>query len=218
MKFVVALLIIAFIASGVYIFLSKNSIQSKNSDRKIAQITGAVVIVLLGLLAILMYQSATSSDTQCTTVHKVTTSPPITLRSAMDYFKQGNYDYDIGNCLKAIGDYTISIALNPHYPQTFNNRAYTYMQMRNYEAALADLNRALELNPRYIQALMNRGDIHNYYFQIDRKNAIADYEKVISLGGTHGTSVCGHLFMAKHNGWNLGTILDLPAVMSSMCN
>ena len=70
------------------------------------------------------------------------------------------------------------------------------MRLRNYSAALPDLNKALVLNPNYIQALMNRGDIHNYYYAIDRRSAIADYEKVIALGGTRGTSVCGHLFMA----------------------
>lgn len=127
----------------------------------------------------------------------------------MDYFLQGDYDYDTGNCTKAITDYTTSIKLNPNYPQAYNNRAYTYMRLRNYKNALPDLDKAISLNPNYIQSLMNRGDIHNYYL-VDRKSAIADYEKVIALGGTNGTSVCGHLFLAQHNGWNLGTLIGLP--------
>ncbi len=129
---------------------------------------------------------------------------------------QGNYDYDTGNCQKAIIDYTASIKMNPNYPQAYNNRAYTYMRMQNYPAALPDLDKALALNPSYTQALMNRGDIHNYYI-IDRPNAILDYEKVISLGHTQGTSVCGHLFLARHNGWNLGIFLAIPQQFMGTC-
>ena len=130
----------------------------------------------------------------------------------MDYFLQGNYDYDTGNCVKAIADYTTSISLNPRDAEVYNNRAYTYMRMRDFKDALPDLEKALAINPNYIQALMNRGDIHNYYYEINRSSAIADYEKVISLGGTRGTSVCGHLLLARTNGWTLSTIFELPFV------
>jgi tetratricopeptide (TPR) repeat protein len=90
--------------------------------------------------------------------------------------------------------------------------------MRDYKDALPDLDKALALNPNYIQALMNRGDIHNYYYAIDKQRAIADYKKVIALGGGQETSVCGHLFLAIHNGWNIGTFLDLPREVLGQCN
>jgi tetratricopeptide (TPR) repeat protein len=157
-----------------------------------------------------MYRSAVAPDTQCSTTHTATTTPPASLKTTTDYFEQGNYDYDTGDCSKAIVDYTESIKLDPKNSQTYNNRAYTYMRLRDYKSALPDLDKAISLNPNYINALMNRGDIHNYYYAIDRKSAIADYEKVIALGGTKGTSVCGHLFLAEHNGWNLGTLLAMP--------
>lgn len=86
------------------------------------------------------------------------------------------------------------------------------MRLRDFKDALTDLNKALALNPNYVHALMNRGDIHNYYYQINRASAIADYEKVISLGGTRGTSVCGHLLLARSNGWTVSTIFELPFV------
>ena len=85
-------------------------------------------------------------------------------------------------------------------------------RIRDYKDALADLNKAITLDPNYVQALMNRGDIHNYYYEVNKQSAVTDYKKVISLGGEKGTSVCGHLFLAEHNGWNLGTILSLPDV------
>lgn len=141
----------------------------------------------------------TLADTQCTTVHNTTSSPPDDPKTAMDFFEQGNYHYDIGKCKDAILDYSRSIELNPNYPEAYNNRAYTFMRMQDYESALPDLDKAIELKPDYPQALMNRGDIHNFSYQIDRKSAIADYDKVISLGAIHDTSVCGHKAMAESN-------------------
>ena len=180
-------------------------------------IPGSVAILLVAFVAFQIYKGTPVPDTQCTTTHTATSYPPSSLTTAMDYFNQGNYDYDGGNCKQAIADYTKSIDLNPNYPQAYNNRAYTLMRMQNYQDALPDLNKAIALNPNYIEAFMNRGDIYNYYFAIDRQKAIVDYEKVIALDGIQGTSVCGHLLLAKHDGWNLGTILDIPQAMKNSC-
>jgi tetratricopeptide (TPR) repeat protein len=202
MKFFVCIAAITMISAVVYYMFKKNK-------RRAIILTATVAVLLLGFLAYAMYRSATAPDIQCSTSHTTTNTPPASLKTAIDYFLQGDYDYDTGNCAKAIIDYTESIKLNPNYPQAYNNRAYTYMRLRDYKSALPDLDKALLLNPNYIQALMNRGDIHNYYLA-DRKSSIADYKKVIALGATQGTSVCGHLFLAEHDGWNLGTFFGLP--------
>ncbi|HUD19327.1 MAG TPA: tetratricopeptide repeat protein [Patescibacteria group bacterium] len=223
MKLLVSLFIIAVITALVYLCISKPKNHQKTQKHasynwKALTASGVVAFLLLGFVANTMYKDASGPDMQCTTAHTAAPRPPASSDSAMDYFSEGNYDYDTGDCIKAIADYSESIKLNPNYPQIYNNRAYTLMRLRNYHAALLDLNKALALNPNYIQALMNRGDIHNYYYAVDRRSAIADYEKVIALRGTHGTSVCGHLFMALHNGWNIGTILDLPRIVFSACH
>jgi tetratricopeptide (TPR) repeat protein len=202
MKFFVCIAAISFISAVVYYL-------SKKNKRRAVILTGTVAVLLLGFLAYAMYKSTFAPDIQCSATHQTTTIPPSSLKTAMDYFEQGNYDYDTGNCAKAIADYTASIKLNSKYPQAFNHRAYTLMRMRNFQSALTDLDKALALNPNYVKALMNRGDIHNYYL-VNRKSAITDYEKVIALGATQGTSVCGHLFLAEHDGWNLGTFFGLP--------
>jgi tetratricopeptide (TPR) repeat protein len=222
MKFLISVFVIALIGLTVYFYSDRDTNRSRKKktdkfNRKaiIPAITASVL--LLGLLIFQMYLDAGAPDAQCTRSHKVTSLPPKNLITAADLFARGNYDYDTGNCIRAITDYTKSIELNPDFPQAFNNRAYTFMRLRDYKDALADLDNALVLNPDYIQALMNRGDIHNYYYAIDRKSAVADYEKVMSLGGTRGTSVCGHLFLARHNGWNIGAILDFPRLVFSDC-
>ena len=215
MKFFVCIFVIAVIVVSVYLALSRKGKKGKRVNeihRRAIVISTLTALFLVCLLTLAMYMSATTQDTQCTTAHSTSTSPPAKLKTATDYFEQGNYDYDTGNCAKAIADYTGSIKLNSKNPQAYNNRAYTFMRMHNYAEALPDLTKAIALNPNYINALMNRGDIHNYYYAIDRKAAITDYEKVMALGGTKGTSVCGHLYLAEHNGWNLGTLLGLPMV------
>lgn len=211
MKLLLLLVVISIVGITVYYFSSQrigHKKKQKHGTWKPLWITSVVVVLLLVLLAWGLYMSETASDMQCGTHHSVKTSPPNQLHSAMDYFQQGNYEYDTGNCMKAISDYTISIRINSSYPQAYNNRAYTYMRMREYKDALPDLDKAIYINPRYIQALMNRGDIHNFYYAIDRQSAMVDYQKVISLGGSQGTSVCGHLMLASHNGWNIGTFID----------
>jgi tetratricopeptide (TPR) repeat protein len=211
MKLLFLLFVTAVIGFGVCIFSSKwfrGKKKKKTIVWKPLGISLAVICLLLVLIGYGIYSSDHQPDLQCGVSHTTASKPPISLITATDYFVQGNYDYDIGDCQQAIAAYSKSISLNPNYAQAYNNRAYTNMRMRNYKDALPDLNKAIQLNPNYIQALMNRGDIHNYYYQIDRQSAIKDYEKVITLGGNQQeTSVCGHLFLAKHNGWTLGAYI-----------
>lgn len=177
-------------------------------------------IFLIGLIAAGIYSTSNQVDIQCSSIHRVNSTAPTSLKTAMDYFIEGNYDYDTGNCQKAISDYTIAIELSPNYVEAYNNRAYTNMRLRNYKDALSDLDQAISLNPNYVNALMNRGDIHNYYYQIDRQSAIADYKKVIMLDINRdlSKSVCGHLFLAEHNGWNLNTFFDLIKTKFNTCD
>jgi len=216
MKLVVVLGFILGVCAGIYFFFYFLSKYHKKINWKIFGFAAFVGLVLVSLLGVVMYKSATAPDTYCSTFHQTSSYPPTTIKTGMDYFEQGNYDYDTGNCKKAVEDYTQSIKLTPNYAQAYNNRAYTNMRLGNYKDALPDLDKAIALNPNYINALMNRGDIHNDYI-VDRPAAIADYEKVIALGGTKGTAVCGHLFLAKHNGWNLGTVFGIPSELMQ-CN
>jgi len=164
------------------------------------------VVGLCGLFVATVYWSANGPNTQCTTPHDVSAKrvsersyPPSSLTTAIDYFQQGDYDYDTGDCKKALADYTQAISLNPQYAEAYNNRAYTRMMQDDYKDALPDLDHALAIRPTYIHALMNRGDIYNYYYNVDRRKALVDYTTVIALGGVSETSVCGHKAMAESN-------------------
>ncbi len=166
----------------------------------LAFVAGFLVVFLLlsGIQAI----DRAQQDKQCTTHHKTSTEPPHALMSANDYFTAGNYFYDLGNCKQAITDYTVAIRQNPNFAEAYNNRAYTYMRMRDYANALPDLDRAISLRPTYVNALMNRGDIYNFYYHIDRAQAISDYDRAIATGQTQHTNVCGHRILAASGGWS----------------
>jgi tetratricopeptide (TPR) repeat protein len=132
-------------------------------------------------------------------------SPPAALNTAADYLAQGDYDFDRGAYARALADYTRAIELDPASAEAYNDRAYTYMKMENYALALPDLDQALRLRPNYVNALMNRGDIHNYYYDINYGRAIADYDRVLAIDSqaANTTSVCGHRMLAIHHGWDL---------------
>src|SRR5579871_3772156 len=135
MKLLFLLFIVVLIGSGVYVFSLKwfhGKKKKKKTDWRPLGISLAVVLVLLGLIGIGIYSSDRQPDLQCGVSHTTTSTPPSSFTTAMDYFAQGNYDYDIGNCQEAIGAYTKAISLNPNYAQAYNNRAYTNMRMRNY--------------------------------------------------------------------------------------
>lgn len=168
--------------------------------RKIAFGVGLFIILLFVFGVLKVYGVLQGSDTQCSHTHFTTTQKPQNPKSADDYFALGNYFYDVGKCQDAVNAYTKALQLDPQYTQVYNNRAYTNMRLRNFSDAMNDLNKVLSIRPNYTQALLNRGDLYNFYGPvIDRQKAIADYQKAISLGAVHNTSVCGHLAMAQTN-------------------
>ena len=180
--------------------------------RKFARIFIALVVLAAlaaaGVAAVARATQVVQAAPVCGGDGKPTTAPPEQLVSAADFFAQGDYEYDQGNCAAAITDFTRAIALNPQLAEAYNNRAYANMALQNYAAALPDLDQAIALRPDYVNALMNRGDIHNYYYDIDYDQAVADYDRVLALDHAN-TSVCGHRLLAQHHGWDLGVLLTV---------
>ena len=177
--------------------------------RKYGRLLLALVVVaallVSGLFAFLRATRVAQLGPACGGDGEPTTAPPAQLVSAADFFAQGDYVYDEGNCAAAIADYTRAIELDPQMAEAYNNRAYTNMALQNYAAALPDLDQAIALRPNYVNALMSRGDIYNYYYDINYDKAIADYDRVLALDHEH-TSVCGHRLLAQHHGWDLGVL------------
>lgn len=204
MKLIVLILFIAGFTAAVYLFL----VHIKKIDwtaLKISLVFGVLLTLFFGFV---IFEASRGEGNWCDRYHDSIVYPPADLKTGMNWFEKGNFDYDLGNCKEAINSYTKSIALNPKYPEAFNNRAFTYMQLREYDKALTDLNSALALNPNYVNALMNRGDV--YRQKGDSEAAKKDYQKIIDLTGRTATAACGHLFMVTHDTKNILTWFTMP--------
>jgi tetratricopeptide (TPR) repeat protein len=181
-----------------------------------------VPIALVFLLAAIVLQNE-GVDNHCRPDLSAPAAYPDDAKTAEDFLKRGDAAFDRGSCKEAVAAYTQALTLNPDDAEAYNNRAYTYMRMQNYAPALQDLDQALRVRPDYIHALMNRGDIHNYYFEQDRQKAIDDYDHILRLGGeAHEPSVCGHRAVAiyslpGHGGWNVKSWFKLVLSREPAC-
>ena len=166
-------------------------------------------IINLGQLAYFRLNEDRHCQKKMTPVTKMVDNPA----TSEEYLQQGDYEFESGNCTTAILNYDMAIRINPVYAEAYNNRAYVNMRLHNYGKALTDLNKAIEYRPNYPNALINRGDIKNYYFSINRVEAIEDYDRVIAMGKDviKDKAVCGHRLMAKRNGKWLLAMWDILA-------
>jgi len=181
-----------------------------------------LAVVAIGCLGLILWASlrvaslALPREAGPAPTEQVLLQPPASLDTARDYLQQGDYDFDRRDYDRALAACGRAIELDGGFAEAYNNRAYTFMTVRDYAAALTDLDKAIELRPGYVNALINRGDIYNYYYNIDNERAIRDYDRAIAADpdAVHTTSVCGHRYLAQHRGWNAGTLLGFPGAMA----
>ncbi len=167
-----------------------------------------VSLIVLSPLALLWFKHfLTQKDVWCTTTHSSALMTVANPKTSVDYYNLGNYNFSTGDCGAAITAFTKSIELDSKFAESYNNRAYTYMRMGDYVDAIPDLNVALAIRPNYINALMNRGDVNNFYL-MNYSRALNDYSKVVEFGGATNTSVCGHMMLARDQGWHVWTLLE----------
>lgn len=189
MKLLVILTFTFFVSYFIYLFFRK---------KKKLGLTLAIIFALSMVImtASAIHRGQKQPDGWCGRPHQTISYPPEKQVTAMDFFELGNYEYDLGNCEKAIEAYSKSIKLNPKYAQSYNNRGYTYMRLREFDEALLDLTIALGIKPDYVNALRNRADVYSY--KKDYEMARKDYETAIKFGGSN--NLCGDLFTAKFEG------------------
>jgi len=94
------------------------------------------------------------------------------------YLGRGNTYYKIGDCRKALEDYTQYINLTES-PDGYVNRGAAYVCMGYVENAMNDLDRALAITPNYTHALFWRGAI--YYNEGSYEAAILEFNKVLQI-------------------------------------
>ncbi|RXK36678.1 protein phosphatase 5 [Tremella mesenterica] len=74
---------------------------------------------------------------------------------------------------------TTAIALDPHEPTFWNNRAMCKAKLEEHGAAIADATKAVALNPKYVKAYYRRGT--SYLAIMRPTQAVPDFKKALSL-------------------------------------
>ncbi|XP_023226716.1 sperm-associated antigen 1-like [Centruroides sculpturatus] len=91
---------------------------------------------------------------------------------------KGNEAYAAGDYeeAKLYYDRSLSAVLDP---VTLNNRAQTYIKMKNYNAAVEDCNQVLLHEPKNIKALLRRGTA--YKCNLNYEDSLKDFESALEL-------------------------------------
>jgi tetratricopeptide (TPR) repeat protein len=79
-----------------------------------------------------------------------------TLEEIDRYMERAQRDYQSGNTLAAISDYSAAIRLDPDLAIAYNNRAIAKIQIRDYRGALLDYSQVIRIEPDKAIAYNNR--------------------------------------------------------------
>lgn len=100
------------------------------------------------------------------------------------YYNRGLAHFALADHPQAIVDYNLAL-MSPR-PITaaqkaliYNNRSLVYMVLKNYQRAIADLDRAIALESHNYNAYFDRGCVH--YRQGNYSAAIEDFDRVVRL-------------------------------------
>ncbi len=136
------------------------------SNKKIRNIIGIVLVVLIGLVIWSMERV-------------------VTAESKSKYKHLGIAEYEKGNYQEAIELYNKGLKNNPDDACLFNNRGLTYYSLEQYKKAISDYDKAIELKSDFTDAYYNRGLAYfrkgSSYNLEPRKRAIDDFTKVTEL-------------------------------------
>ena len=133
-----------------------------------------ITVLMVGvLLAVVFPALAQDSGTQTQTGQQGQGIPIVT---GLDVYQRAGAAFDAKDYEKAITDYSLFILLNPTVGEGYFQRAQSYLQLNDLDAALVDLNHTLELPPAspdaQAQAYMLRAAIFTDREEVD--SAMAD--------------------------------------------
>jgi len=103
-------------------------------------------------------------------------APPVDVAGEL---RLGDSSIAQGQFTAGIKHYATAIAGNPLSALPYAKRAAAYLQLRQSDKALKDLNKAVEVDPTFVQGYLNRGKIHRTMCNFDR--AEADFVKVLEM-------------------------------------
>lgn len=107
---------------------------------------------------------------------------------AENWYNLGNAQSDAGLISDSIDSYSRALELNPSFPAAYINRGVGYVNLEEYDHALADFNQALTFGDIPL-AYVGRG---NVYYGLEKYDlALIEYNKAISLAPNLAVGYCG---------------------------
>ena len=96
------------------------------------------------------------------------------------HLRQGANAFNTSNYIRAIREFTEAIKLRPTFADSYYNRGYAKMRIRDFVGAIDDFDETISWSPLDVQAHHLRGDAHRelkHYAEAE-----ADYTRTIELG------------------------------------
>ena len=156
------------------LFQRVNTLENRPGARK--TVLAAALVILFFVLGTQTYRQTRIWEND-TTLWEAVIGKGAT--DGLAYFARGKMYDEKGDHIRALADYTMSIALDPKFPRPYNNRGIIYGKHGNYPRALSDFDRALALYPEFAQAYNNRGLI--YFYLLEDHLALEDFNTAIAL-------------------------------------
>lgn len=101
---------------------------------------------------------------------------------AFDYHNKGNEYYKLGEFKKALDYYNKSLKFSP-YLETYFNRGLAHTRLKEYDAAIVDLQQVLKLDPHLSEGHYTLGLIYEY--KKDNNLALKCYDEAINSDSTY---------------------------------
>lgn len=85
-------------------------------------------------------------------------SQMITSPTYLDWFKEGNTNYDKGYYENALTCYDQAIKLNPYFPGAWYNKGIVLFRLEKYQESIKAFDESLEIDPDYKKALNGKDE------------------------------------------------------------
>lgn len=107
------------------------------------------------------------------------------MKSAQDFFREGNRVYALGEFKSALDNYKRAIELNPWFSAAYNNQGNAQRELNQYKAAVISYGLGIELDAKDPELRLNRANASLRLSQFEE--ALADFRFLIPLlSSLHG--------------------------------